>query len=117
MLLKDFKQNFLITFLLVIFFCFFLSIFVIGHDEGTNNTKVAFICSKVMMYFLFSIEFWIETVKGPDILAIIISFATTSFIMSVVFSLLMKLLNKYKSMEKTISFSETITKKENTEKS
>jgi hypothetical protein len=96
MFLRNFKQNFLIIFLLVIFFYFFLSIFVIGYDEGTNNTKVAFICSKVMMYFLFSIEFWIETVKIPNILAIILSFATTSFIMSVIFSLLMKLLNKYK---------------------
>lgn len=82
MLLKGFKHYFITVLICVILCYFLLSFFVIGYDEGMNTSKTAIICAKVMKYLTFSLEFWATKIKMPGILAVLLCFLTTTFVIS-----------------------------------
>lgn len=82
MLLKDFKQYFIITFIIIIILYFILSIFVIGYEERTNKTNTAFVFYETMKTILFSVDFWAEKMKLSGVVAVLMAFMTTSFIIS-----------------------------------
>jgi len=95
MLLRDFKYFFVIVLICLIIGYFMLSFFVIGYEEETNNTQLAGICYKILGLLVFSVEFWVEKIGFPGILAIAFAFITTSLFVSI---LLLTLKVLYKSI-------------------
>lgn len=88
MLLKDFKFYVISILIALALVYFFISLFVIGYEEGTNNSQIASVCYKIIGLLIFSIDFWAEYLKFPDIIAIIFSFLTSAMLLSILVILL-----------------------------
>jgi len=82
MLLKGFKYYFITVLIYVILCYFLLSFFVIGYDEGMNTSKTALVCVKMMGYLTFSLYFWADWIGLPGIVAVLLCFLTTTFVIS-----------------------------------
>lgn len=81
--LRDIKNTFLITLLILVCIYMILSILIIGFEEGTNTSSVAFFSDRVMSLIIFSIDFWAESIGLLGLLAVLMAFSTTSMIVSI----------------------------------
>lgn len=83
MFLKDLK----IYFILAFFFIFLLDIILMfpamGYEEGITHTKGAEIAYYVVAITLFSLSFWSRCFSQWDMVAEIMTVATSAFIFSV----------------------------------
>ncbi|HRO75122.1 MAG TPA: hypothetical protein PLP27_03105 [Crocinitomicaceae bacterium] len=86
-LLKNFRHYFVLTFICVILCYFVLAVPAIGYDEGMNTTQIAFVCSRIMDFLLFSIPFW-DYLNFSGIFIILFSFLTTTFVITLPFVIL-----------------------------